>query len=88
MLDSFRQTFPNCANYITIVINRIEDLKNKEKDARKGFRDSIATCANTKLKMFYQGITDNRISVIEWPEYRKSANGESRYEEPYINMNL
>lgn len=88
MLESFRNTFPNCSSYVTIVINRIEDLKYNEKGARKGFRDSIATCQNANIKMFYHGITDNRISVIEKPEYRQSANGESKYEEPYIGMNL
>lgn len=88
MLESFRKTFPTCSDYVTIIINRIEDLQHNEYNARKGFRDSIATCQNADLKKFYHTITDNRICVIERPEYRKSVNGESKYEEPYINMNL
>lgn len=28
MLESFRMTFPNCSNYVTIVINRIDDLQH------------------------------------------------------------
>lgn len=80
MLDSFRKTFPNCSNYVTIIINKIEDLKNNEKNAKKGFRESIGACQNADLKKFYQGIIDNRIYVLESPEYRKSAKGESKYE--------
>lgn len=41
--------------------------------------DSIASCTNTGLKMFYHNITGNRICVLERPEYRRSANGESKY---------
>lgn len=67
MLDSFRTSFPNCSNYVTIVINKIEDLKHNEMSARRGFRDSLATCTNAELKRFYHSITDNRICVLERP---------------------
>jgi hypothetical protein len=76
MLDSFRIMFPNCGKYVTIIINRLEDFHQFERQARVGFRTSISQCPNSDVRRYYMSLTDKDIYVIERPPYRLGTNNE------------
>jgi hypothetical protein len=73
---------------VTIIINRLEDLHQNERQAKVGFRNSIAQCLNTHIKKYYMTLTDKNIYVIERPPYRLGANNEKEYESPYLSINM